>query len=160
MTRQCQTQDKAQISGDQTSSSVSHGAGRVQLTAVELEMIRQGYVDAIGPLNAIKARDIETAIGAGVQASAILDAIEQTGLAPRPSHYYLRAILRRYASEGITTADEAERSRGDYRTRRAAAGREQTSWWHNPALDYAQREYKEEDYGEDFYVDLNQYAEV
>lgn len=160
MTLQCQTHGKKQTQQEHTTTSIAHGAGRVQPTAAELEAIRQEYVDEIGALNAIKARDIEAAIEAGVQASAILDAIEQTALAPRPSHYYLRAILRRYAAEGITTAEEAERSRGDFRTRRAAAGRDRAEWWHNPALDYAQREYKQEDFNEGFYVDLSQYAEV
>lgn len=160
MTRQCQTHGKKETVQGHTSTSIAHGAGRVQPTATEMEEIRQGYVDAIGPINATKARDIETAMEAGVQASAILDAIEQTGLAPRPSHYYLRAILRRYAAEGITTTEDAERSRGDFRTRRAAAGRDRAEWWQNPALNYAQREYREEDYGEDWYIDLNQYAEV
>lgn len=31
--------------------------------------------------------------------------------------------------------------------------------WHNPALDYKQREYKAEDYGDDFYIDLDKYGE-
>jgi hypothetical protein len=136
---------------------------------MDLEQIRQMYVDVLGPLNAIKARDIEQAIGAGLTASAILDAIEQTALAPRPAHAYLRAVLRRYVAEHVTTAEEAERTREAYRAQRAAAGRERSTWYDapapsrtqrkNPALDYAQREYKAEDYGDNFFIDLDKYGE-
>ena len=31
--------------------------------------------------------------------------------------------------------------------------------WHNPALSYAQREYKDEDYGDGFFIDLDKYGE-
>lgn len=150
-----------------TSSSIAHGPRRVQPSPMDLEQIRQLYVDVLGPLNAIKARDIEQAMGAGVTASAILDALEQTALAPRPTHAYLRAVLRRYAAEGVTTAEDAERSREAYRAQRAAAGRERTTWYdaparperRNPALDYAQREYRDEDFGENFFIDLDKYGE-
>ena len=30
----------------------------------------------------------------------------------------------------------------------------------NPALDYQQREYRDEDYGENFFVDLSKYGEA
>lgn len=147
-----------------TSSSIAHAAGRVQPTPMELEQIRQMYVDAIGPLNAIKARDIERAMTDGLTVTAILDAIEQTAYAPRPSHAYLRAVLRRYIAEGVHTAEDAERTREAYRAQRAATGRERSTWYDapasgrgqrpNPALDYAQREYKDEDYGDGFFFDV------
>ena len=152
-----------------SSSSISHGAGRVQPSPMDLEQIRQMYVDVLGPLNAIKARDIEQAMNGGLTASAILDAIEQTALAPRPAHAYLRAVLRRYVAEHVTTAEDAERTREAYRAQRAAAGRERSAWYdapapsratrQNPALDYAQREYKPEDFGDGFFIDLDKYGE-
>jgi DNA replication protein DnaD len=135
---------------------------------MDLEQIRQMYVDVLGPLNAIKAQGIERAMKQEIEPSAILDALEQTALAPRPSHAYLMAILRRYAAAGIHTADEAEADRQRFAIERAAASRERSTWYdapaptrterRNPALNYAQREYKAEDYGENFFIDLDKYG--
>ena len=139
-------------------SSIGHGPGRV-LNALEMETIRQAYVDALGDLNVFKARDIEAAISEGLEASAILDALEQTAMAARPSHYYLRAILRRYAAEGIHTSAEAEAARAQFRARRAAAHQAAgAAWYKNPALDYTQRSYAGESYDAGCYVDLDNYG--
>lgn len=125
------------ISGTGSSSTTTkpHGAGRV-LHPIDLEAIRTGYVDVLGPLNAYKARDIEVAINCGLEASAILDAIEQTARAARPSHAYLVAILRRYATYGITTRQEAEEDREAFRAKQEAARRETWgAWYHDPQDD-------------------------
>lgn len=91
------------------------------------------YVDVLGPLNRIKARDIEAAIANGVQTSAIIDALDETALAARPSHQYLRAILRRYVSFGIYTAEDAEKDREQFRAQREASNREKWgAWYKNP----------------------------
>ena len=117
-----------------TSTTMAHGAGRI-LDPQDLEAIRTGYADVLGALNAVKARDIERAISCGLDASAILDAIEQTALAPRPSHAYLRAILERYAREEITSAERAERDREVHRLRQQSWRDEQTVAWYNPPMD-------------------------
>ena len=44
---------------------------------------------------------------------------------------------------------------GEGRTQGSPAGQVRV----NPALDYQQREYSEEDFGEDFYIDLDKYGE-
>lgn len=87
-----------------------HGAGRVPDPA-ELEQIRIAYNSVLGELNCVKARIIEQAMEYAVEPSAIIDAIEQTALAPRPSFYYFRAILTRYMNEHIHTAADAEHER-------------------------------------------------
>lgn len=113
-------------------SSLPHGAGRV-LNPIDMEAIRTGYVDALGPINAYKARDVEWAIENGLEASAILDALEQTSMAARPTHYYFRAILRRYVTEGIHDARAAEAAREEFRAQREAARRETWgAWYHDP----------------------------
>ena len=118
------------------SSSTVHGAGHV-LTPWDMEAIREGYVDILGSLNAIKARDIEAAISCGLDAGAILDALEQTALATRPSHAYFRTIIRRYMAEGIHTANEAEEAREIFRAKREAANRERwNAWYKDPADDF------------------------
>lgn len=62
---------------------------------------------------------------------------------------YMDKLLTAWADEGIVTVDAARTSR---ETRRAGADRPA-----NPALDYSQREYRDEDFGEDFFVDLSKY---
>lgn len=143
MTASVYTADKTvtrdrQLGGQQnatrssSTTTTAHGAGRT-LNPVDLEAIRSGYVDILGQLNAIKARDIERAITCGLEASAILDALEQVALAPRPSHAYFRAVLGRYISQGIFTGQDAERDREEFRARREAANRERAAWYADPA---------------------------
>ena len=121
-----------------TSSSTTtyHTEPGVLCTPMELEQIRTLYEDVIGRLNVVKAQDIEEALKAGVKAEAVLDALEQTALAPRPSHYYLRAILRRYTEKGIHTVWDAERERHIRRSLQTYA-REERDAWYKPA-DYDQ----------------------
>lgn len=113
-----------------TSSSIHTEPGVHMPSAQDLEVIREYYTDLLGPLNMFKARDIERAFECGLQVSAILDAIEQTALARRPSHPYLCAILRRYAADHITTVDEATACRERRRYDREMAIRERWSTWY------------------------------
>ena len=119
-----------------TSSTTTtyHTEPGVLCTPVELEQIRTVYEDVIGRLNMVKARDIEEALRAGVTAEGIVDALEQTAMAPRPSHYYLRAILRRYAERGIYTIKDAERDRYIRRAQQRYA-REEREAWYKPVVD-------------------------
>ena len=125
--------EKGQTTNNKTTSStttVAHGPRRVLPSALEWEEIRQTYVDVLGALNCVKAHDIEEAINQGLQPSAILDAIEQTALAPRPTHYYLRAVLRRYATWGIFTREAAEKDRNERkREQRLAQFRNECTWY-------------------------------
>lgn len=61
----------------------------------------------------------------GIQYGVIKAAVEETGLAPRPSARYLLAILKRVALDGITTVDEwaqekEEHERNNYNRMRRA----------------------------------------
>ena len=119
-----------------SSSSVATEPGVHSLSAHDLEIIRQSYVDILGQLNASKAHDIERAIKAGLDAGAILEAIDQTAMARRPSHYYLRAVLNRYICYGLLTAADVLRDREERMRERYQANREQWStWYHNPEED-------------------------
>lgn len=125
-----------QTAATTTSSSIAHGTGRT-IPPIDLEAIRTAYIDVLGALNAFKARDIEYGLENGLDASAILDALDQTAMAARPTHYYLRAIIRRYVNEGIHTAEEAEQSREEFRALREQAKRETWgTWYRNPEDDY------------------------
>lgn len=69
---------------------------------------------------------------------------------------YMDKLLERWAQAGATTAEAA---RAQHAAWRAASGAPEGGKPANPALDYAQREYRDEDFGEDFFVDLSQYGE-
>lgn len=80
----------------------------------DLECIRTAYLGVCGPLTAPIAHFIEQCLTAGMEPAVIVDAIERTGWARRPSPFYLRAILQRYLREQIRTMedvgfDDAER---------------------------------------------------
>ncbi len=91
-------------------------------------------------------RELAVRIRDGMNADVIRAAIDDTMLAPRPSWAYMAAILRRCDLEGIRTMQEWQTSK-----ERFQAGR-------NPALNYEQRNYTEDMFGEDFFVDLDKYA--
>lgn len=113
-----------------TSSSIHTEPGVSQIDPIDLETVREYYTELLGPLNAWKARDIERAFDAGLDVSAVLDALEQTAGARRPSHYYLVAVLNRYVSDGITSAAAAEAARERRRFQRDQANREKWSRWY------------------------------
>lgn len=111
-----------------TTTTRAHGPRRV-LEPLELEKIRKCYIDVLGPLNYFKAKVLEEAIQYGLQTSAILDALEQTAIAPRPSHAYLSAILHRYICQDIHTVEDAERDRLRRRYEREDGLKQALNWW-------------------------------
>jgi len=113
-----------------TSSSTIDTEPGVFTSPMDLEKIRQAYKEILGDLNVFKAHDIEIALSKHLQVSAILDAIEQTALAPRPSHVYFRAILERYVRHAIYTADDAQKERQERRRLRMRAKSRQWSEWY------------------------------
>lgn len=110
------------------------------VSAYDLEVIRQHYEHVIKCyLNCITASDIEQAIASGLQTSAIIDALDETAMAPRPSHYYFRAILKRYMREGITTREKAEAQRWQRRREREINRMKREHEWYdspNEELDW------------------------
>lgn len=74
--------------------------------------IGRSYEEAIGaPMSVNVARYLSLLLDGGMEPGLILDAIDQTAWAPRPSPYYLRAVLERYVLDGLTNAREAEAQR-------------------------------------------------
>lgn len=81
-----------------------NGAGRVPrppMSPEDLAAIREAYEDNIGRLTAAAAHLIEQTYEDGMFPQDIIWAIEETGLAPQPSAYYLRAVLTNWAREGV-----------------------------------------------------------
>lgn len=87
-------------------------------------------------------REIATRIKGGMSAEVIRAAIDDTMLAPRPSWAYCAAILRNCDQDGV-------KSLADWMARKE---RRQSSG--NPALNYDQRHYTDDDYGPDFFFDV------
>lgn len=81
---------------------VSNGARRVLATAEDFTRIRESYVANIGKMNQVVASMIEQAMEDGpLTADEIIMAIEVTGMAPRPSAWYLRAVLDDWIINGV-----------------------------------------------------------
>lgn len=65
------------------------------------ERILNAYLDNVADhMTAAAAAVIENAYKAGLEVDEIIMAIEETGLAERPTPFYLRAILKNWIAEG------------------------------------------------------------
>lgn len=105
------------------------------------ERIVQAFTQAVGPMNYFVAQEIESAIRQGLTVANVLEAIQITSFAPRPSAAYLRAVLRNWIRDGVSHRRQPQ----------------QSSWWQNPALKYEQREYRNEDFESDWEETINAY---
>ena len=132
MTTNRQNSDKIK-----NSSSIIHTEpGECICSPSELEDIRIAYNQNIGEMTAPVAYFVEKCIKGGMEPAVIREAIERTGWAPRPTPFYLRAILQRFQREGVRTMADVEREQIERRQRRECA-----TWFKNPALDYQQRDW-------------------
>lgn len=124
------TTEQEPASATSTSTSIDTQPG---VSALDLDRIRRAYNDVLGELNIVKAHVIEDAIDAGLQTDAILDAIEQTAMARRPSHYYLAAILTRYQSDHLFTKKQIDADRCARRRERFISNRQRwADWYESP----------------------------
>lgn len=99
-------------------NNIYTGAGRV-MTPDECEAIKEAYVDNIGSMTGSVAKIIEQAFEAGLTSEEIVMAIEETGLAPNPTPYYMRAILKNWAESGVTVS----------RIRHLSKANNASKWW-------------------------------
>ena len=111
------------------------------ITPDDLMAIRDAYVTYVGqPMTAMVAHEVEAALADGMRPSVVIEAAKVTGDAPRPTPYYMRAVLRRWLRDGILTDDALAADRAAYEQQRAAKSSD--DWWRNnpnPALRYPQR---------------------
>lgn len=111
------------------------------ITPDDLMAIRDAYVTYVGqPMTAMVAHEVEAALADGMHPSIVIEAAKVTGDAPRPTPYYMRAVLRRWLRDGILTDDALAADRAAYEQQRAAKSSD--DWWRNnpnPALRYPQR---------------------
>lgn len=94
-----------------TTTSSSSTSTTTTTVVTEPGVFRQleiAYRDNIGgQVTPMVMRYLTGMIRQGMEPGAILEAIEQTGWAPRPSAVYLRAIINRWWADGITTREAA-----------------------------------------------------
>jgi hypothetical protein len=109
----------------------------VSISPEDGERIVTAYTANIAPqLTAAVAAMIEEHIARGLTVDDVLDAINRTGFAPRPSPAYLRAVLRNYNQKPLPQKVQSPQ------------------WWQkNPALDYAQRDYSGQTFEDDSFMD-------
>lgn len=127
-------------------------AGDQDERRIKARIMRGWYEDACvyyqqsfdSKLSPVISRDIAGAIAQGITGDVVRAAMDATQDAPRPSWAYCRAILQRCERDGIRTL-------ADWAADREAWQRRQQG---NPALQYSQRDYHAEDFGEDFFFDV------
>ena len=104
----------------------------------------ENYLRAPAP---VIRREIAEIIRNGMTADCLKAIMDETQNAARPSWAYCKAIVNRCVAYDIKTLNDWQRDRA----RREAA--------RNPALAYQQREYSDEDFGPDFFMDMSKYKE-
>lgn len=133
-----------------TSSTGARACARTREAEATANMLRGQYVDCCQyyteafrrAVPVVVQRDIAEHIRDGMTADVIRAAMDETQAAPRPSWAYCRAILRRCDLEGIKTMQQWQESKRQREQRR------------NPALDYQQREYTEDMFGPEFFLNV------
>ena len=115
------------------------------ITPDDLMAIRDAYVTYVGqPMTAMVAHEVEAALADGMRPSVVIEAAKTTGDAPRPTPYYMRAVLRRWLRDGILTDDALTADKAAYEQQRATMP--DKAWWQsNPALRYDQRPIPDDD---------------
>ena len=86
-------------------------------------------------------------------ADVIRFAIDEGCANGAPRWSYVAAILRGYLQNGIKTVGDAKAAKAKRKTKLDRSPQD------NPALNFEQREYKPEDFGDDFFIDLDKYGE-
>ena len=141
----------------QRAESSSSTATRVRACAREADeaaMLHGQYVDCCDYFSRSFHRSISPGIQRafaerirdGMSADVIRAAIDDTMRAPRPSWAYCEAILKNLDLENVKTLKEWNDRKSRYQTSS------------NPALNYQQREYHEDEFGEDFFFDVMKYC--
>ena len=86
-----------------------------------MQRIAEAYKANINPtITQVAAQLIEEALKNGMEPATIILAIEETGMANRPSPYYLRAVLKNWAEFGVVFSRRQERMIGTTNAR---------PWW-------------------------------
>lgn len=126
MTSRVQNQEKAAAIRSSSTTTYHTQPGVSYIDPLQLEQLRQAYENVLGHINSITAGELEQYIKGGIEVPVIVDAIGITARAPRPTFYYLAAILNRYMAQGVRTMDDV---REDKRQRDAKRYRAYKDFW-------------------------------
>lgn len=85
---------------------------------------------------------------------ALIDCAAECARGAQLPMKYMDKLLSEWDAAGIRAPEAARAQWQAHRARRAPAAQKP-----NPALDYAQREYRDEDFGDAFFIDLDKYGE-
>ena len=86
-------------------NNIAHAAGR----SVDYNAILKAYTDNIAPtMTQAVANMIKKAIQKGLSQNDIIHAIEITGFAPRPTPWYLRAVLNNWCENGVNARQKQQ----------------------------------------------------
>ena len=128
----------------------------------------QAYVDSMRAMSARMRRVLEMCglerrpnlddlarceAWSAVHDDAVIDYAAECARGMQMPVRYMDRLLSEWAASGIRTVEAARAQHEQSRANRPVAAAAGTSA--NPALDYAQRQYKESDFGDDFFTDLN-----
>ena len=110
---------------------------------------------ATGNLQAMSPGNLHDLAGFAedLPADVIQFAIDEGCANGAPRWSYVSAILQGYLRDGIRTVGDAKAAKAKRRTKLDHKPQD------NPALNFEQREYKVEDFGDDFFIDLDKYGE-
>ena len=126
-----QQKDNDDYTGSSSSSSSIHTRPRVFSWSDEmLDIISRKYYGVFH-------EDINNTIGdyfrklqhRGMDPNLIVEAIEQSGWAKKPTPYYMRAILNRYLDEDILTLEDLLADKAERRAEKARERYGQTKGW-------------------------------
>lgn len=142
-----QNKDKGEDKDKDKDKGDHHDDARARLHTIEayasgnLQYLSPGNMEELGLFKADLPDDV------------IRFAIDEACANGAPRWSYVAAILRGYVQNGVRTVGDAKEAKEKHK------GRADRSPQSNPALNYAQREYKAEDFGDDFFIDLDKYGE-
>lgn len=135
-------------SGTSTGSTGSSSSGTgARARSIEASVLHGWYIECCeyyaecfrrAPAPGIR-KDIAFAIKNGMTGECLKAIMDETQTAPRPSWAYCMAILRRCEGSGIKTLEDWQEDRRKRDSKK------------NPALNYAQREYTDDMFGDDFF---------
>ena len=90
--------------------------GGILLTPQQQDELAELYEDVIGtPMNTPVMALIRQCAKEGMTYEVIREAVMVTGLAPNPTGFYLRAVLRRWCMDAIKTQDDLRADRSERR---------------------------------------------
>ena len=87
----------------------------------------------------------------GVHDEGVIDYAAECARGMQMPMKYMEKLLAQWRESGVRTVDEAREQHGAARLSRPAGGGTPAA---NPALNYEQREYRDEDFGDDFFFDV------